>query len=838
MRYDFENERLFISADELSYYAYRRENATVLSEKYGFIKNVITSNEKGHSDHSLNEEERLSAVIRSIADSYSENIDSTHTEVALSLDSFCGEHDITVGGLADIISFDGVLHTVEMIKTVRKITPALSPFSEPDFFAKSSLFAYMFSKETGVSEIKIKLTFISKGNGDRASFTALFSVRSLERMFSTLLSRAEPFILEYINTQTVLPDEINDMPFPYPSIREGQEEFIKAAYRTIKRGENLLVSAPTGIGKTMSALFPAVKSLGTRSADKIFYLTAKTITGRAALEAARLLVKQAPTLKVCMILSKEMTCPFKKKFGAPGTQSACFSCVKTDSVYQSEGLSLISYREREVCALTELLKSDENVFTPEIIRKTADDYSVCPYELSLDLSELCQIIVCDCNYVIDDNVRFRRYFKRDGNTDRYVFLFDEAHNLPDRTRNTYSSSVSLSEVNEMFSIIENEFADHGNIYDTTVMLVRVLEQIRDNCTDSEYTKQTEYGEIQCGYFEDKTVPDDFAKCVSTLVKQLSALCRESDAAEMLGKYYSVIFKLTNSINVFDERFRFFCSREGEDVKVQLLCIDPAGILEKMLSSASSVIMFSATLSPIEYFTEVMGMKNAATLELQSPYESDNLCLVSYDSVSTRFSDRAATAEDCAEVIYTAISAREGNYIVYFPSYDYMKKVCRSFARVARDCGIVMQKPGMSYRERQRFIDIFHEKRAGTVVGFCVLGGMFSEGIDLAGESLIGTIIIGCGMPQLSAERNIMAAYYDEKTERGKEFAYICPGMNKVLQAAGRVIRSENDRGIIVLVDDRLNDPNMKMLFPPHWRHMKYTSNLPSLSAILDEFWNT
>ena len=270
---------------------------------------------------------------------------------------------------------------------------------------------------------------------------------------------------------------------------------------------------------------------------------------------------------------------------------------------------------------------------------------------------------------------------------------------------------------------------------------------------------------------------------------------------------------------------------------ELLCIDPSGILERMLSTASSSIMFSATLSPTDYFTEVFGMENAEVLELQSPYEHENLCIVAYDSISTRSSDRKNTVQECAEVIVSATTAKEGNYLVYFPSYEYMKSVCKAFAAIAPECGIVMQKPGMSYKERQRFIDIFHEKRNGTIVGFCVLGGMFSEGIDLAGESLIGAVIVGCGMPQLSAERNIMASYYDEKNERGKEFAYTCPGMNKVLQAAGRVIRSENDHGIIVMIDDRLNDPDMKMLFPPHWRHMKYTSNLTSLNVILDDFWD-
>ena len=836
MRYDSDENRIYISVDELSFYAYQRENPELLCEKFGFIKNVVTSSEKAVPDYSLTEEERFSSALQSIAESYADLIDSTHIELPLSKETVVGGYSVTVEGLSDIISYDGVLHTVEVIRSVRRFSRELSPFSYPETFARAAVLAYIFADGSGISEIKLKITFVARANGERASFTALFSKVALSRMFDTLLCRMHPFIEVFAERYTVLNDEIADMPFPYSSIREGQEQFIKEAYRAIKHGEDLLVSAPTGIGKTMSAIFPAVKSVGAGASDRIFYLTAKTITGRAALDAAELLTKHVPHMRACMILSKEMTCPLKRRFDAPGMSSGCFTCELTNAVTRDYGKTSVSYREREVLALTALLKADTRIYTPELIKKTAEEFSVCPYELSLDISEQCQLIVCDCNYVIDDNVRFRRYFKKEGNNERYVFLFDEAHNLPDRTRNTYSASINLGTANALLSAVHESLPETGKLYDSCVELVDSLKEIRELCRDGEYVKQTESGEISCGYFEDSRVLDAFAKSVGSTMKLLAAAIRDPDTALLLRDYYAKLYKLASVIPNFDEKFRLLASKEGEDVNLELLCIDPSGVLGRMLAAASSVIMFSATLSPMDYFAEVMGLKDAGCLELSSPYEKENLCLVTYDSVSTRFSDRKATADDCAEVIVQTVSAREGNYIVYFPSYEYMKRVCRSFSQLMPDVGIVMQKPGMSYRERQRFIEIFHEHKMPTIVGFCVLGGMFSEGIDLAGESLIGAVIVGCGMPQLSAERNIMSAYYDEKTERGHEFAYVCPGMNKVLQAAGRVIRSETDRGVIVLIDDRLNDPNMKLLFPPHWRHMKYTSNLTSLDVILGEFW--
>jgi len=833
MEYRYDENVILLSADELCSYAYEKENPALLTERFGFLKTVVTVDERGYAE-GLSEKERVSRAISGIAEGYAEYIETTHTEIPLETEETVEDYTVRIRGLSDIISYDGLLHTVEVIRPVRKSSAGLTAFTFPDFFAKAVLLSKIYADELGVSEIRVKLTFILKKNGERVSFTALMKKDLLDYFHESLLERATPFILSFAESRVVLPGEIKTMPFPYPAIRSGQEQFIKEAYRTIRHGENLLVSAPTGIGKTMSALFPAVKAYGSGDCDKIFYLTAKTVTGRGALEAAEKLVRHAPHLRAVMILSKESCCSLKRKF-SKGILSNCLGCSLTDSL-TDENSTTYSYREREIRALTYLLRSEERVFTPEIIKAAAETFAVCPYELSLDLSEQCQLVVCDINYVIDDNVRFRRYFKKDKNSERYIFLFDEAHNLPDRTRNTYSATTTRERAQTLFQMLEDKLPAAGKLYDAGVAFLKSFDEIIGLTRENESIKQIDGHEVVCGFYEDTRVTDSFAKASVELMKEIAALPRDNDCAEELAPYYSELFKIAFVLSYFDDRFRFFCSRIGDDVTVELLCIDPSGILEQMLSVAHSVILFSATLSPLDYFCEVLGLDGANALELESPYEKENLCLVTYDSVSTRYSERNSTAEDCAEVIAATVSARVGNYLVYFPSYEYMKRVCRSFAQIMPECGIVMQKPGMSYKERNRFIDLFRERRGQTVVGFCVLGGVFSEGIDLAGESLIGAIIVGCGMPQISAERNIMAAYYQEKNERGQEFAYVCPGMNKIMQAAGRVIRSESDRGVVVLVDDRLNDPNRKILFPPHWRHMKYTGNIPSLTAVLDNFW--
>jgi len=812
MQFDKNANKIYISADELSRYAYQRENPQKLVSKYGFIKDNPA---------------RIPP-----------DFETRQTGVYLEKEITLGEYIIVVYGHSDIISFDGILHSAEQIKYVNYFPRNISPLWDPYNFAKAVILAYLYSYDRKISEIKTKITFIKESTEEKITFIAKFTQVFLSRMFDALIDRAHVFIKHFADNSSYFPGECEEMPFPYPSIREGQEEFIKSAFRCIKRGESLLVSAPTGIGKTMSALFPAVKAIGAGVVNKAFYVTAKNITGKAALEACEKLSKYAPHLLAVNISSKDQICPLGRGKYSQSGRVNCKHCERLDRYTEDFGNTYLSYQEREISALTYLLNSGINVFTSKIIAEAAEEFKVCPYELSLDLSEHCMIIVCDTNYIIDDNIRFKRYFKNPTQTEKYAFLFDEAHNLPDRTRNTYSAVITLTKINELYDIIKNEFAGDEKLNEAVTNLIASMKAVRDLCKDNEYYRNTPDGEIVYGYYGNSVNHEGLSREITNTSRLLLKYIREEvDSYQLLEPFYDVLSKAAFASAFFDEKFRFFASRENNELTIELLCIDPSGILEKMLQPARSVIMFSATLSPIEYFKEVMGIEHAETLELCSPYEQNNLCLVAFDSISTKLNDRRDTAHECAEAIATAISQKVGNYIVYFPSYDYMTRVCKVFAKIMPEYPIVLQRQGMSYRERERFVNLFRERRHEAIIGFCVLGGMFSEGIDLAGESLIGAIIVGTGMPSLSAERNIMEAYYNDENGRGHEFAYTCPGMNKVLQAAGRVIRSENDKGIVVLIDDRYSEPGMKMLLPTHWRHIKFTGDLTSLSAIISDFWS-
>lgn len=847
MKFDRDANTMLLTVTELASYAFQRENPGILMKKFGFTKTTVTPDTYDYADESELMPMRHGTAMHSIVETDALLADSSgrsvHTEVPLEKTTSSGGITVSVQGYADIISFDGCLHTVEEIKTVGYIENSLTPFSDPAHFAQACIYAHLLAESAEIPEVGIKLTYIRRSNGAKVTFSVVFSCGFLQRTFDALMERAAGFIRITAERYSLYPDEVKKMPFPYRTIREGQEQFIKEAYHAMIHGISLLVNAPTGIGKTISALYPAVKATGRGRIDRIFYFTAKNVTGIAALDAAREIVKHVPHFRAVMIQAKEQVCPGKRENPELNLRMKCRFCEKLDSISDDLGKTAMSYRERELDALSELLHAEDNIFTAARIRKTAEKFRVCPYELSLDLSEYCPLIVCDYNYVIDETIRFKRYFKDVKNRadEKYAFLFDEAHNLPDRARNTYSAVLTTKNIREIAELCGTWFLEDAEFQAASAGLCEAMAEVTEECVENEYFRTGENGEeISCGFYEAGRLPDALVRAAGEMAKLMGRCIREGeDAAEVLTEPYAVLSKFVFAAGFFDEKFRFFASREGGEVTAEILCLDPSGILRTMTKIARSVILFSATLSPMDYFREVTGLKKAEVLELESPYERDNLCLIAYDALSTRFSDRRGTAEDCAEVIAEAIGVRPGNYLVYFPSYEYMKRVCRLFRQAMPEAAVVMQRPGMTYRERERFIGIFRERAdcAGEwTVGFCVLGGMFSEGIDLAGERLIGAVIVGTGMPQLSAERNLMSAYYDEKTERGRDFAYVCPGMNKILQAAGRVIRSETDRGMVLLLDDRFAEPSMKLLFPQHWRHMRFTGDVYSLRVMLEEFW--
>ncbi len=722
---------------------------------------------------------------------------------------------LAVADTADFVYPDAV----EIVREGKK-----SALTDAALLAELCIFGHLFCREHGKKSVRLILTLISP-KGEEKHFTADADAGFLSGAFEALLARAFPFAEIIAAHAKNLPDFAN-APFPFCDIRSGQRDFINDAYRAIKSGTRLMVSAPTGIGKTMSALYPAVRAVGSGYCDRIFCLCAKNVTGRAFRTAAETLSAYIPELRCITVGAKEKVCPFRGEMGF-SSQRCRLGCNLISSV------GAASYEARRDAALLELL-GKAHIFSPELIEECAADYMVCPYELSLDLSEYCDIIICDYNYAFDFSVRFRRYFE--DVRENYVFLIDEAHNLPKRGRDTYSSSLDRSVADTLTDLIsEGVLPPDGALKSAIHALVNAFDTI-GGYADAESQLD---GDMKYGFYRSTAVPPELTAAVTVLSKVLSAVMRDraviSRAAENAA---ASVRKFISACGLFDEHYTFFAEKSGDELSVKIICLDPSELLDRAMNGARSSILFSATLSPEDYFADVCGCSGAHVLTLDSPYDPDNLCLVCVDSVKTTLAQRRESAPEVAEIILSTVEAKHGNYIVYFPSYAYLKQVHGIFSRMTGDeIKTVCQTQGMKRAERKAFLSEFEHENEKTTVGFCVLGGMFSEGIDLAGDALIGAVIIGNGMGSITSEQNILREYYDSTRENGMEYAYTYPGFNNVMQAAGRVIRSESDRGIVVLIDERYADPNIQRLFPKYWHHIKFTSDPFTLAEIAQRFWD-
>ncbi len=594
--------------------------------------------------------------------------------------------------------------------------------------------------------------------------------------------------------------------FPYPETRLGQEELMKAVYRTVSRGETLFASAPTGLGKTISTLYPAIRAMGAGKCEKVFYLTAKATAARAAAEEAELLGKGG-ALRAVMLASKERICPSR---GAP--------CREGSPCERATGGA------REDMAVQELILRHAAVIGVEEISEVAARHRVCPHALALSYSMTADLVICDYNYLFDPVTRLSRYFSLGG---RYCFLIDEAHNLISRVRDTYAIRLTEGELLSL-PLPDGEGApraatDAATARDALVAYLRSLvpdgiigKEVLRSLPEGLLTHMHALAEPMVALFRNRTLP-------SGLRKQLRS------------SYYELKNKLC-LLGGYDGGFRLVLSREEAGASLATLCLDPSGVVRSALAMGKSAVFFSATLSPIVYYRDLLGgSSDTEVLELPSPFERENLAVAVLDKVSLRYADREETLAEVAAAVEATVSARRGNYMVFCPSYSYAARLGELLSARGRTPRILLQSRTLTQGERALFLEAF-SKGDEPVLGICVLGGVFSEGVDLVGRRLIGAVVIGVGLPTPSEELHEIASYFAEKCEAGGEYAYVYPGMNRVLQAAGRVIRDEGDVGVVVLIDDRFATPLYRRLLPSHWRGLTYAGNVRSLSEYLRRFW--
>lgn len=816
-----------------------------------------------------------------------------HAEVPLKIELSEGDYTLAIEGRADGIEItcdgerqpdfsdnfnylaveEGMHVTIDEIKGIYMNLDALD---EPVGVhrAQAMCYAYIYALQHDLAEISVQLTYCNLDTieltktaflGNLKYFRETFSFAELAEWFTRLTDEYKKWADFQFAWQNLRQASIKKLEFPY-AYRKGQKELASDVYRTIARRKNLFIQAPTGVGKTISTVFPAVKAVGEGLGDKIFYLTAKTITGTVAKEAFELLRTRGYQAKIIWLTAKEKLCLCEE-----------MDCNPVHCPYAK------GHYDRVNDAVYNLLQK-EDVFTREVILEQAREYRVCPFEMSLDTATWADDIIGDYNYVFDPNVYLKRFFA-EGTRGDYIFLVDEAHNLVERSREMYSASI-----------YKEDFL-------AAKKLLKPYQEKHDRCAERVIRHLEKCNRILLGYkreCENYVVYEN----IGTLIFALTRLAADLDEylqkspdfpeRREVNEFYLNLRNFMNIYELVDEHYVVYSEHEEDGrFKLKFYCVDPSLNLQERIDKGNATIFFSATLLPIQYYKSLLSTRrDNYAVYAQTAFSEEQRLLLFGNDVSSKYTRRGrAEYERIALYIEKTARAKQGNYMVFFPSYRMMQEVYdvfleggetdemrpqEYFPEGAENAEIVehpeeaeiaehpeeaeiaehpndaenpgdaepclwcmMQQTGMREAEREAFLQAFSgeasKRRGGSLVAFCVLGGIFGEGIDLKKEQLIGAVIVGTGLPQISNEREILMRYYDERAGAGFDYAYRFPGMNKVLQAAGRVIRTTEDVGVIELLDERFLKSDYRGLFPREWEQRRIC-NVNEVEQMLAEFW--
>lgn len=718
---------------------------------------------------------------------------------------------------------DGVLHrdgktTVCVNRCTNGFTDRISSDMAAESIGTAVANAYMIAESEMLPSITFRVTFYRNQN-DVKTIEKTYTRAEMSAAFMRLIDLHRPFAaLEAERVCVRLPSAKNQA-FPYREMRVQQRDFMVEVLRAVKFGGKALIEAPTGTGKTMAALYPAVKAMGSGYADKIFYFTSKTTTAIAALEAAKKL-SATSGIRAIHVTAKERCCPIKMR---DPLKCSPEKCPRANGHYK-----------RTADAIADIVTAHKVIGTDEI-GEYAKKYSICPYEFSLDLTEHCDIVICDCNYLIDQAAHFRRYFSDcEENGKKYIFLFDEAHNLLERAKASFGAELRLSKIRRFLD--EVRAMPQNAVIEALGSIEFYMQSMEALCADS--VEEQEDG-VKRGFTTLNTFDKQFFDLLSAFVKAADRYTHSPAFGSLPDSLFDLVAevkKYISALEIFDAHFTHTVTLAGSEIVSKILCLDPSKRLAEKCAKGVATVFFSATLTPTEYYAALYGAADAVQLSLDCPYDRENLCVCIMDKLSVKYQFRSQNAGAVADAIYSTVSRRDGNYMVYFPSYAYMSEVQTLFKYKYPHIKTVMQAQNMSEEARRGFLDAFRIGNRTTLVGFCVLGGIYSEGIDLVGDRLIGSVIVGVGLTKPTDESEVVRAYYDTKYEMGTEYAYTYPGFNRVLQAAGRVIRTETDRGVVVFLDERYAEPNYKELLPHQFRTAKFVGDTRSLESVIDRFW--
>jgi Rad3-related DNA helicase len=728
---------------------------------------------------------------------------------------------------------DGLLITAEqvLLEEIKTVPGTWDHEADPLHWAQAKFYGFIHAREQALPELAIQLVYLELETGKVTEFRQTFSFAELSDFFGATTAIYMDWLRERHQWCRARDESIRALAFPFPEYRPGQRDLAVAAYRVLANGGRLFLAAPTGIGKTISVFFPAVKALGEGKLKRVFYLTTRTV-GRAIAEKACSDLRRAGLkLRAVTFTAKAKVCV---RNGHPCDPLTC-------------PLTL-GYYDRVKPAIREALERE--AINRSTLEAVSQKHQVCPFELSLDVSMWADAVICDYNYVFDPQVFLRRHFAEDGG--EYGFLVDEAHNLVDRAREMFSADLDGREILDVQRAIKQAVPRCAK---ALARLNAAMRKLGNSAESHKKPFEASDPSVELNLFPAKsaTIRDKSEGVITSrefpdsLIEPLEAALQEAESwlvknqpAEFREALLALYFRLHSfrrTAETYDERYVTLIENEKK-VRLRLFCLDPSVLLRKALSRGKAAIFFSATLTPMDYYRNLLGgAADDPVLQLSSPFPPENLAVLIQDRIQTHFKGRAESLGEVVAAIGTLVQGRRGNYLIYFPSYQYLNAVLAEFQTCYPAVCVLAQRPNMTESERDEFLSAFSVEHGETLAGFAVLGGIFGEGIDLVGERLIGAVIVGVGLPQLCVERDLIRDYFQQQNAAGFEYAYTFPGMNRVLQAIGRVIRSESDRGVVLLIDARFNEVRYRRLFPAWWKYLRVRQTA-AINESVSRFWDS
>ena len=725
-------------------------------------------------------------------------------EVPLKIQMPCDGFVLQIEGRADgVLKDDGKVLIDEIKGILRSLEHLEAPV--PVHLAQAKCYAYIYAVQNSLKCIDVQMTYCQMETEEIRRFCQEFEFQELQTWFQDLVTQYEKWAKFEIEWRNVRNDSIRQIEFPFP-YREGQRDLVVSVYRTILRKKKLFIQAPTGVGKTMATVFPAVRAVGEGLGEKIFYLTAKTITRTVAEQAFSLLKEKGLLYKTITLTAKEKICFCEEAECNP------------DACPYAKG-----HFDRVNDAVFDLITHSGD-WSREVLEEQAKKHMVCPFEMSLDVSNWADAVICDYNYAFDPQAHLKRFFSESGKGE-YLFLIDEAHNLVERGREMYSASLYKEDLLEVRKLVKAE----------DPKLAKGLSECNQQFL--ELKRECEHYQIL------KSVSHIALKLMNVLSKLEDYLeeCKDAEKKKRVLDFYFAVRSFLNIHDIMDENYVIFSEMmEDGRFQIKLFCVNPAVNLQNYLEQGNSTIFFSATLLPVHYYKKLLSVeKDDYAVYAHSSFPQENKFLFIGTDVSTRYTRRGeSTYQRFARYIAVMAEQKKGNYLAFFPSYRFLEEVHTCFLEcVDHEVDSICQVSYMDEEQREEFLEEFEQEREKSLVAFCVMGGIFSEGIDLTDDKLIGAVIAGTGLPQVCTEREILKQYFNAADMDGFDYAYLYPGMNKVLQSAGRVIRTESDRGVILLLDDRFRAMRYREVFPREWQQYQLGS-VKNLEQEIRTFWES